>query len=224
MAANTTTPIGTLQVILAIGTDTQIAYLGKSRSLSPCRRFLRSPPEPSPFTLTENTNSHAKGQQTDNLAVSVPNQQTPTTGNDRQANLAAMLSNFIDNLASRLPERNITTPNSNMTQSIPATTNAATADAAAVVSSHNQQMPEPSIAPSKSPGGPQIRATSDLLDELQRALTVAPPSSASSLSSPSMMAKPTASYLNQVCILKRVQGHRQCSHLKIILLIFVSHI
>lgn len=190
MAPNTATPIGTLQVILAIGTDKQIAHLKKSRRLSPCRSFLRSPPEPLPLPATD-----ANGPQADNslnqLPDSEPNSATSTAATDRQANLAAMLSNFIDNLASRLPERtNNTNANANVTQNLQSATIEST------VIPQNQHSVEP-IAPLRSLSGPHIRATSDLLDELQRALTVAPPSSASSLSSP-MMTKPATSQFNQV--------------------------
>lgn len=203
MAPCTTTPIGTLQVILAIGTDTQIAYLKKSRSLSPCRSFLRSPPAPLPFLATDNS-SLAKGPLTDHSSPpQLPNVEpnsvaapatTPAATADRQANLASMLSNFIDNLASRLPERtNNFNANANAAENMPTTGTAATGAGAAI-------MPNQQSAPAKSLGGPQIRATSDLLDELQRALTVAPPSSTSSLSSPSMMMKAASSHFNQVIL------------------------
>lgn len=197
MAPNTTTPVGTLQVIMAIGTDQQIAHLKKSRSLSPCRSFLRSPPARLPLPVLDNS-LYTNGTQIENPPNEVLNAEqnlaTPTA--DRQTNLAAMLSNFIDNLASRLPERsnNINT-NTNMTQNIPPTT------IASATTPQNQHLIEP-MASAKALGGPQIRATSDLLDELQRALTVAPPSSMSSLSSSSsssMMMKPATSHFNQVC-------------------------
>lgn len=198
MAPNTTTPIGTLQVILAIGTDIQIAHLKKSRKLSPCRSFLRSPPEPLPLPTTV-TSSHSEEPSPQSALHQLPNMDpnsaTSTVATDRQANLAAMLSNFIDNLASRLPERGNAI--ANVPQNIPA------AIPAVPATSKSQHLPEP-MTPAKSLGGPQIRATSDLLDELQRALTVAPPSSKSSLSSQSMMAKPAANHFSQVC--KRKQG------------------
>lgn len=202
MAPNTTTPIGTLQVILAIGTIKQIAYLKKSRSLSPCRSFLRSPPEPLPSLTTDNV-SHAKRSHADHsphqLLPNVElNSATPPIATDRQANLAAMLSNFIDNLASRLPERSNSSSNVNAAPATTAATSATATVATTAAPQQNQQHLTESVPTSKSPGGPQIRATSDLLDELQRALTVAPPASMSSLSSPSMMMKPASSHFNQV--------------------------
>lgn len=83
--------------------------------------------------------------------------------NDRNSNLAAMFSSFIDTLAARLPERNMnageTAP---LNHSNDATTQTNTSE---------------NISPAlnnQNSSGPCMRPTSELLDELQRALVVAP--------------------------------------------------
>lgn len=132
MTSTSPTPVGTLQVILSIGTDEQTNYLKKSRNLSPCKTFLRSPPEILP------TLEHVTNPIQSKSLPSVQSSVRPPSG----------LNSFIESLATRLPDCNQRSMN---------------------------QSPSsiPSTVQSKS-SGQTIRATSDLLDELQRALTISP--------------------------------------------------
>lgn len=201
--AATPTPIGTVHAILAIGTEEQIAFLKRSRSLSPCRSFLRAPPEsfPNLENVSINTqnviNPNANVETQTNCQLETIEDQSSQIGQtqnaaDRQANLAAMLSNFIDNLASRLPERNNNPINDSQqplsqSQSQPQSqpqsqlqTLNTPVDTFSESLTTQQQKSAPNHTPNlnqmpKLNSGTQIRATSDLLDELQRALTVAPP-------------------------------------------------
>lgn len=146
-------------------------------------------PIPNPFAqpaaaATTNTNAATQtnfraaqsdaGIQTnvDKVQPNLPN----TSGNvsiDRQAALASMLNNFIDNLASRLP------PERNQTVEIPAE------QLVVDVSSNAPASPPPihPAAPLPVVSNVQIRRTSDLLDALQRAL-MCPPSGSFSAAMP----------------------------------------
>lgn len=77
---------------------------------------------------------------------------------DRQANLAAMLSNFIDNLALKLPERN-----AGHESRLPTTSSATTQ------TTNNGSKTDADTANHKN-----LRHTSELLDELHKALSIAP--------------------------------------------------
>lgn len=163
------TPIGTVQVILAVGTTEQIAKFKISKSLTPCKTFKklssdafpveerievlpnyvnRQPiqlpqPPPSPPPEQDLTNPLLKRTQ-------------PQLSDDRQANLAAMLSNFIDNLALKLPERG-------QEMRLPATTSST-----ATTQTTNNGLKTDSTT------NKNLRPTSELLDELQRALSITP--------------------------------------------------
>lgn len=80
--------------------------------------------------------------------------------NDRNSNLAAMFSSFIDTLASRLPERNQTVTETTASNDATTQTNHSANNSPAVNN--------------KNGSGPCMRPTSELLDELQKALAIAP--------------------------------------------------
>ncbi|XP_031632072.1 uncharacterized protein LOC116346267 [Contarinia nasturtii] len=142
------TPVGTVQAILAVGTIKQINHLKRSKNLESCKTFLRLPREQYP--LVNVPQSVCERNQESNIKTSIPQ------FNDRSSNFAAMFSNFIDTLASRLPDRNATE------------TASATNDA--TTQTHNGT--NNNIAENST--GKYMRPTSELLDELQRALSIAP--------------------------------------------------
>lgn len=82
---------------------------------------------------------------------------------ERHNSLTSMFSTFIDNLAARLPDRNLA--NSNSTEATTATNDATTQT--------NAQISDCSKS-SNSANGKYMRPTSELLDDLQRALAIAP--------------------------------------------------
>lgn len=150
-------PIGTVQTILAVGNTKQINNLKRSKCLGSCNSFLRLPldmyqlqinetlPIQSPSTAVQSkTNTNAKST-------------LPSLMSDRHSNLASIFSNFIDNLASRLPDRNSTT--------IETPTNDATTQT-------NNSTNNGILA--NNSNGKYMRPTSELLDELQKALAIAP--------------------------------------------------
>lgn len=141
-------PVGTIQAILAVGTTKQINQLKKSKNLLSCKTFFRLPREQYPL---ENVSVPiCERNQDSSIKPSIPQI------NDRNSNFAAMFSNFIDTLASRLPDRNA------------AETASATNDA--TTQTHNGA----NNSPATNSSGKYMRPTSELLDELQKALAVAP--------------------------------------------------
>lgn len=111
----------------------------------------------------------AKSQQ--NSSGDVVTSPPAPSPSDRQATLASMLNNFIDNLAARLPpERNQNNTAGTINDEIKA------AAETSKCSASNVQISETSSTVSNV----QIRRTSDLLDTLQRAL-MCPPSQSNSM-------------------------------------------
>lgn len=157
-------PIAKLKVLLAIGTEEQIHYLMVSRRLpygfneqEILQKRIAIPSMPNPLQLNSPSISNAETQtnfgtieqddkqnkvEVETKTSFIENDQT---SNVRQSALSDMLNNFIDNLASRLPDR-VGGQNSNE----------------ATTSSYGG-------------GSLPIRRTSDLLDTLQRALMCPPP-------------------------------------------------
>lgn len=144
-------------MILAVGSLEQIDNFKRSKNLSPHKSFLRLSPEL--YRLNSSTNSAIPALPKKNFASenfnknNIKSAQT-NISSERQANLAAMLSNFIDNLATRLPDR--TKP------SVPAMNNRNATQTANTTSNRSNS------------SGKYLRPTSELLDELQRALAIAP--------------------------------------------------
>lgn len=163
------TPVGTVQAILAVGTTKQINNFKKSKSLPSCSGFLRYPLELYAPQLTHTGGADAAGKQNEqaNSAQSTASTANGTSENraaeERHNNLKSMFSTFIDNLAAKLPERNL--PNGSDT-----TTAAATSDA---TTQTNTQLND-TKAPTPTGPGKYMRPTSELLDDLQRALAIAP--------------------------------------------------
>lgn len=164
--ATSDTPIGTVQVILAVGTSEQIAEFKISKSLTPCKIFSKMSREAFPL---ERRNADAPpAPNIVNRPVQLPqNEPNPTLkssrpqlSDDRQANLAAMLSNFIDNLALKLPERN-----AGPESKLPTTSSASTTTQTA----NNGLKSDADTTTNKN-----LRPTADLLDELHKALSIAP--------------------------------------------------
>lgn len=145
-------PVAKVQVVLAIGTEEQLEYLKATRGLSQSylsEQDIMKNKIPVPATPPQQPRTCITNAET----------QTHFLSNDdatlviRQTALSEMLNSFIDNLASRLPERN------------------------------NQQLGQPtSVDPAPfvptegaiGGGNVHIRRTSDLLDTLQRALMCPP--------------------------------------------------
>lgn len=164
------TPVGTVQALLAVGTSKQINNFKKSKSLSGCNSFLRYPLELYVPQVTEVT-----GNKTESSTQSITNGTSrDAAAEERHNNLKSMFSTFIDNLAAKLPERNLTSLNGT-------TTTTAAASAAAITTTTSDattqtpQSNDPSRKPSTNTGsGKYMRPTSELLDDLQRALAIAP--------------------------------------------------
>ncbi|XP_055320202.1 C2 domain-containing protein 3 isoform X2 [Sitodiplosis mosellana] len=142
------TPVGTVQAILAVGTTKQINNLNKSKSLLSCKNFLQ-------FPLDRYPQQQATPSIDESNRESVKSSMSQS--NDRNSNFAAIFSNFIDTLASRLPERNVTASETAPTNDATTQTN----------NSANNSL-------AKNDSGKYMRPTSELLDELQRALAMAP--------------------------------------------------
>lgn len=144
-------PVAKVQVVLAIGTEEQLEYLKASRGLA--QSFL------SEQDITKNKIPVPAGPaQHPQTTITNAETQTYFLSNDdatlvvRQTALSEMLNSFIDNLASRLPERN------NQQLGQPASVDAT-----------------PAVQTDGAIGGNvQFRRTSDLLDTLQRALMCPP--------------------------------------------------
>lgn len=151
-----------MQAILAVGTTQQINHFKRFKGLSSCKNFIKHPldlyppqsnqPNSNPIPTVSSESNRNLGS---NMKAQLPQ------FNDRSSNLASMLSNFIDTLAARLPDRNLSATE------IATTTNDATTQTTKNVNN--------SVAIDKSaPPEKYMRPTSELLDELQKALSVAP--------------------------------------------------
>lgn len=152
-ASPNNTPVGTVQAILAVGTTTQMNHLKKSKSLLSCKNFLSLPLDRYPLQANPSSTTPSIGEKNrESVKPSMPQM------NDRNSNFAAIFSNFIDTLASRLPERNVA-----------ANETAPTNDATTQTNNNSDN----SLAKNDH-SGKYMRPTSELLDELQRALRITP--------------------------------------------------
>lgn len=159
------TPVGTVQALLAVGTTKQLNNLKKSKSLSAqsTRCFLRYPldlytPQVSHIGVTGATNVGNKAHEPLG-SHSIPNGTSgdgPESSEERHNNLKSMFSTFIDNLAAKLPERNLTSMNGAVK---PTTT---TSDATTQTNVTNNDTGTP-INPGS---GKYMRPTSELLEDL----------------------------------------------------------
>lgn len=149
-APETSTPIGTLQVILAVGSCDQINYLKNRRNLTPCSKFLYPPLPHLPIASKSAIMSTS-------LTGSLADNRSESQSSDGSFQSERMLrfSSFLDKLAQSLPAKNSSTTSQ--------------LDSPNCKSTENQR----NNGPSQSR---QIRSTSDLLDQLQHALSVPPPS------------------------------------------------
>lgn len=163
------TQAGTIQVVLAIGTEEQIAYLRHSKNILRCRSFLREPQRYLPIVSRAAFPQHFLSI---DKPLSAPVSQTippplpstvpaPADAVTRKAQLAARLNSFIENLASELPEK---------VSKVNQTSGTGVGIAELMNLKSTIAKPDNTAIP---PPGKNIRATADLLDELQRALTSA---------------------------------------------------
>lgn len=161
MQGTSDAPIGTVQVILAVGTSEQIAKFKISKSLTPCKIFSKQSPEAFPLERRYAAEPPAPVQRPVRVPQNEPNPPFKSArsqlSDDRQANLAAMLSSFIDNLALKLPERN-----AGHDSRLPTTSSAS----ATTQTTDNGSKTDADTA--------NLRPTSELLDELHEALSIAP--------------------------------------------------
>lgn len=139
---------------MAVGTTQQINHFKRFKNLAACKNFSKHPLELYPV----------QGNQS--LPNSTPIESNRSSNydslpqlNDRSSNLASMLSNFIDTLAARLPDRNLTV------------TETPTKKDAATQANKNG---DNNVVSDKNASGKYMRPTSELLDELQKALSIAP--------------------------------------------------
>lgn len=161
MSPGSNTPAGTIQVVLAIGTQEQITNLKQTKRFGGYRSFLR---EPQPHLPIASRAAFPLYRSLHGNTSQIPPMTTiPTDVITRKAQLAARLNSFIENLASELPDQvSAANPTGSALTNFPNMM-------AANVKQHNKtkiQPPPPST-------GKNVRATADLLDELQRALTSA---------------------------------------------------
>lgn len=156
-ASPSSTPAGTVQAILAVGTAKQINNLKKSKSLVSCNSFLRQPLDLYPLQVNHTLPNQMLVPSSQSKTETSTKNVLPSIMNDRQSNLASMFSSFIDNLASRLPERNQVATETPTNDATTQTNN----------SSNDSNM-------TNNNTGKYMRPTSELLDELQKALSIAP--------------------------------------------------
>lgn len=159
-ASPNSTPVGTLQTILAVGTAKQINNLKRSKSLLSCKNFLRLPLEMYPPQGVQALPNQVPVNSTESNSENSAKNTMPPITNERQNNLASMFNSFIDNLASRLPERNLPPTETSMNDAT-TQTNSNTSNATSNLKAN-------------ACVGKYMRPTSELLDELQRALAIAP--------------------------------------------------
>lgn len=174
------TPVGTVQAILAVGTAKQINNFKKSKSLLSCNSFIRFPLElytARDFGAREGTD----GRTADKTAATSPMNgisgggSNSVGGTGERHNNLTLFSTFIDNLAARLPDRNLinrssieTTPTPTTTATAAATSDASTQTNALINNSDGNKNN------TNTGNGKYMRPTSELLDDLQRALAIAP--------------------------------------------------
>lgn len=157
--SSSATPLGTVQAILAVGTTKQINNLQKTKSLEFSKHFLRLPIELYVLPTTPTPNAMSSPVQFAKREENAAKAAVPQLSNERRSNLAAMFSSFIDNLASRLPERQMDQSTSPVNPTNDAEINSKCNNSVAI-NAKNQQP------------GKYMRPTSELLDELQRALAI----------------------------------------------------
>lgn len=145
-------PLGTVQTVLAVGTTTQINNFKKSKNLQFSNKFLRMLNEFYPAQTSQSFPNAV--QPNDKRKKDSAKSALLQMSSDPNSNLASIFSNFIDNLASRLPERHT------------ATSDTATTDPQINSICNN------SVAVKQN--NKHLRPTSELLDELQKALAIAP--------------------------------------------------
>lgn len=160
------TPVGTVQAILAVGTTKQINNFKKSKSLPSCNSFIRFPLElyaAQDIATTEITARTTNKTETMSTKNGI--------GSNGANNLTSMFSTFIDNLAARLPDRNsidsiVAEPKATAT-----TTSDATTQTNALINTNEVSK---TTAATTTANGKYMRPTSELLDDLQRALAMTP--------------------------------------------------
>lgn len=149
ISPETSQPIGTLQIILAVGSEEQIKYLKNKRDLTSCSEFLYPPLQHLPiatksaFMVTNSPNEislHING-----VSKSATYEKSP------RADTMSRLNSFLDKLVQNLPAKTALDGGSN-----------------------NKELTVNNSASSHSEQCRQIRPTSDLLDQLQNALSVPP--------------------------------------------------
>lgn len=157
------TPVGTVQAILAVGTAKQISNFKKSKSLPSCSSFVRLPMEL--YVAQDVEAAEIPGRTTNKTeAISTKN------GNGGHNNLTSMFSTFIDSLAARLPDRNLIDSNS-MSTATKATNTTSDATTQTNAPTANNDVGKTTAAQGN---GKYMRPTSELLDDLQRALAITP--------------------------------------------------
>lgn len=163
MTPGTINQTGTVQVILAIGTEEQIANLRESKKrMGLFRSFLR---DPQPNLPIASRSAFPPLEKLPAIGVSSQTTATPSDVNTRKAQMAARLTSFIENLASELPDQARSKVNP------VAGTGAGLGNYMNLnLKTTNMKQDISAVSP---PPGKNIRATADLLDELQRALTSA---------------------------------------------------
>lgn len=149
----------------------------KSKNLLSCNSFLRLPLELYAPSVTNPIGVAEIGGITNKTDATNTKQNTTQSANGfdggdgsggdgaggGENNLTSMFSTFIENLAARLPDRNLVNTNSTET---PTATNDATTQTNALISDCSKS--------TNSGNGKYMRPTSELLDDLQRALAITP--------------------------------------------------
>uniref|UniRef100_A0A1Q3F7W3 C2 domain-containing protein n=1 Tax=Culex tarsalis TaxID=7177 RepID=A0A1Q3F7W3_CULTA len=177
-------PCGQVQAVLAVRTENQIEYFKLSRGLdqhhsgdAPMAGRRPEVPQVDKSTAeTQTTNRPASGSDSSSYQ---PINTTPSSAGKQQSEVANMLSAFIENLAQRLPissERSTAPCYDQNFAEARAPTNVATPPS----------LPSPHSQANK----PEMRKTSDLLENLQRALAQKPPAG---FTTPNLLTAPSAS-------------------------------
>lgn len=161
-------PCGQVQAVLAVGTENQVEYFKLSRGLgqhhsgdAPMASRRPAVPEVEKSTsATQTTNRPSSGS---NSSSYQPINTTPSSAGKQQSEVANMLSAFIENLAQRLP--------------ISSERSTAPCYDQNFAESRAPTVATPSLpqSPHSQANKPEMRKTSDLLENLQRALSQKPP-------------------------------------------------
>lgn len=178
-------PCGQVQAVLAIGTENQIEYLKLSRGLK--HTSGDAPMTSNKPTVPENNEDHPPSQIMITPSTAISHQRdvdsyrpiSTTNSGKQQSEVANMLSAFIENLAQRLPISSERSTAPCYDQNF---------------ADHRQPTPPPPVpsSPHSQANNPQLRKTSDLLENLQRALAQRPPENVSTkLLTQSPAAEPT---------------------------------